>query len=80
MKQIVNPDGSLYASEWIHNGKTYKFTLKTERKGYKAIETLDEILYVDDNIKGMFPRHKINRRFSGAEIIKTYMINVMFLK
>ena len=80
MKQIVNPDGSLYASEWIHNGKTYKFTLKTESKGYKAIETLDEILCVDDNIKGMFPRHKINRRFSGAEIIKTYMTNIMFLK
>lgn len=80
MKQIVNPDGSLYASEWIHNGKTYKFTLKTERKGFKAIETLDEIICIEDKKKGMFPRHKINRRFSGAEIIKTYMTNIMFLK
>lgn len=72
MKAIVNPDGSLYAEKWTHDGKKYRFTMTTESRGRRAIESYDKILCETDNKRGMFPRWRINGRFRNAEIIKMF--------
>ena len=73
-KKIVNPNGSLYAEKWTHDGKKYKFTMRTESSAHGAIESHDEILCETDNKRGMFPRWRINGRFRNAEITKIFKI------